>query len=67
MALLEDKNLYAEDIESLKDYKKNISKYYDTGMAISLLLDKVDSNWKDSVFKDNKFLFEKLKDSVGGV
>lgn len=59
--VLKDKVRYNELIASLNRYHINNVKYYKSGMAISLLLDELDDNWKDSVFRDNKSLFEKLK------
>lgn len=63
---LNDKDRYEKLIDSLNHYHRNNVKYYKSGMGISLLLDELDDNWKDSVFRDDKPLFEKLNDAIGG-
>jgi hypothetical protein len=63
--VLNDKDRYEKLIDSLNRYHRNNVKYYKSGMGISLLLDELDDNWKDSVFKDDKPLFEKLNDAIG--
>lgn len=63
--VLNDKDSYEKLIDSLNHYYRNNTKYYKSGMGISLLLDELDNNWKDSLFKDKKTLFEKLNDTIG--
>lgn len=63
--LLKDKDRYEKLLDSLNYYHRNNIKYYKTGMGICILLDDLDSSWKDSVFKDKKSLFEKLSDAIG--
>lgn len=61
-----DKEVYQKYIDGLKDYNGNREKYYKSGMAMCLILDKIDSRWKDNIFSSGKLLYEKFTDDFGG-
>lgn len=65
LELLGDHHRYEDLMESLKGYHNSNTKYYKSGMGVSLLLDELDHHWKDSLFQDGRFLFEILADTIG--
>lgn len=48
--ILKDNELYSKYLEDIKETSKGREKYYRSGMALCLILDKVNKEWKKDVF-----------------
>lgn len=65
--LMKDENLYKEYMDSLQETVAGKEKYYRSGMAMCLVLDKLGYNWKEDVFKRTDSIFEILIATIGGI
>ena len=61
---LRDIELYNEYIKGISDYMDGKEKYYRSGMALGILMDTIDPEWKMKVFTKTESLYMQLKGKI---
>lgn len=64
---LEKEDLVQKYLESIKGLPKQKQKYYNSGMGICLLLDRLNITWKEDVFKNPIPLDQRLEKGLEGL
>jgi hypothetical protein len=62
---LKDMGLYKQNIDKLKEFSGKTQKYYKSGMAMCIILDKLDNSWKERIFSEGKPLYQKFVEGLG--